>query len=395
MGLMVACGVIKIKLINSTMHMKIENEDIVKITSEKLCTNTNWRIAYKRYADGINENKTLLIEAADYLNKFLPKDMGLIRIYSSINLAQKSSNLARKSSVKYDLRIYGQSVATLIVQFDKYKNKKVFLKIDTEQESKNETHLKIKTPASPLRRPYEWESTEAQVILSTLISFDGKGAAMHSEEHKLETLVLSDLAKKHIKDGKKLPFIRPVILGGLGFFQMRTPFGASNHNSKDYPKYSMRQGKAASGGGIDILARIQHDNGKWRLAVIELKDGNDKKEPQPLVMQQALVYATFIAHLLRDESCGNSWYNIFRNRENEVVLKEETELHIDVITMMPPIPFNKNKEPIYDEGKMDQIIVPNIPKVILHPSTIYIDAELETSKIKKVYGSLIDDKRKV
>ena len=107
------------------------------------------------------------------------------------------------------------------------------------------------------------------------------------------------------------------------------------------------------------------------------------------------MYTTFIVKLLRDERCGNSWYNIFKNRENEVVLKEETELHIDVITMMPPIPFNKNKEPIYEEGKMDQIIVPNIPKVILHPSTIYIDAELETSKIKKVYGSLIDDKRKV
>lgn len=367
--------------------MKIENEDIVKITSEKLCSNTDWRKAYERYADGINLNKTLLIEAADFLKKFLPKDMGPIRIYSSIKLAQKSP-------VTYDLRIYGQSVASLIVQFDKYKNKKVFLKIDAEQESKNETHLKLKTPASPLRRPYEWESAEAQEILSTLISFDGTGSDMHSNEHKLETLVLSDLAKEHTTDGKKLPFIRPVILGDLGFFQMRTPLGASNHNSKDYPKYSMRQGKAASGGGIDILARIQHNNGTWRFAVIELKDGNDKKEPQPLVMQQALVYATFIAHLLRDDCCGNSWYNIFRNHKNEGVLKEEKELHIDVITMMPPIPLNNKKEPIYEEGKMDQIRVPNIPNVILHPSTIYIDAELETSKIKNVYGSLIDDKRK-
>ncbi len=368
--------------------MKMSNEEIVRITSDKLCSNSDWRQAYMRYAEGINQSKGLYKESAVFLNKFLPKDLGLIRIYSSINLAQKSS-------VKYDLRIYGQSVASLIIRFDKNNNKKVYLKIDPKQQLNNENHLHLKTPASLPRKPYEWETNEAQEILSTLIGYDGKNANMHSDEHKLETLVLSDLAKKHLKDGKKMPFIRPVVLGGIGFFQMRTPFGASKHRSKDYPKYSMRGDNAASGGGIDILARIMHTDSTWRLAIIELKDGNNTKEPQPIVMQQALVYATFIAHLLRDNNCGNLWYNIFRNRDNEVLLKEDKEINIDVITMMPPIPLNKKGNPIYKEENMSPILVPNIPNVKLFPSTIYIDADLKKSKIKNVFGSLIDDKKEI
>ena len=214
-------------------------------------------------------------------------------------------------------------------------------------------------------------------------------------EHRLETLVLSDLAKGHISDGKVMTSIQPVMLGSIGFFQMRTPLSASNHKIADYPKYSMREDGAACGGGIDILARIVHKKEVgWRLVIIELKDQNKKSEPQPEVMQQALVYATFIAHLLRCEECGNMWYNIFRNQWNEVLLNEKKDrIKIDVITMMPPIPLNKHGEYIYNEGELKAIDVPGIKGVTLYPYTVYIDADLKKSLIKNITGTLNNDKK--
>lgn len=61
--------------------------------------------------------------------------------------------------------------------------------------------------------------------------------------------------------------------------------------------------------------------------------------------------------------------------------------------MMPPIPYNKKGKPLYEEGEMDPISVPNIPNVTLYPHTVYIDADLQKFKIKNVNGTLIDDKK--
>ena len=365
------------------------NEDVVKAASEKLLFHDDWRKAYERYAEFIKKYKKQDKNVASFLKKILPRDLGPVRIYSSINLAQKSS-------AEYDLRIFGQSVGALVIKKIK-DDYKLFLKIKKEHEVNNHKHLKIETKANPPRKPYGWETEEATNIFNSFISYKGNGAEMHSEEHKLETLVLSDLAKEHKENGKKgkkkLTYIRPVVLGGLGFFQMRTPFKASKHSDKDYPKYSMRNDGAASGGGIDILERFQHKNCTWRLAVIELKDENNKRESQPVVMQQALVYATFIAHLLRDKNCGISWWNLFRNQDNDA--NEPEKIEIDVVTMMPPIPLDKKGNPIYKECDMKPIPVPNIPNVTLFPSTIYVESNKSKDIITNVFGTLINDKRGV
>jgi hypothetical protein len=363
---------------------RMTNEDVVKKASEKLMMEyenpkLDWHVAYQRYKQKLKANKDLFINASAVLKKYLGKTkMGPIRIYSSISMAQQSP-------IAFDLRVFGQSVATLKVKKDK-----LFLIIE-EGNKKHPTHNKeyfgIETPAGC----YSWDSDIAQSMFSMFSNINS--ASTHSKEHKLETLVLSDLAKEHKKDGKKLTYIRPVILSGKGFFQMKTPFSASDHNVKDYPVYSMRDNGAANGGGIDILARVAHNDGSWRLAVIELKDENKKGESQPIVMQQALAYATFVAHLLRDRNCGDFWWNIFRNQDDEKALDENKELKIDVVTMMPPIPVDKNQKPIYNEGDMQPIIVPGVPNVTLYPSTIYIDADLEDSRINKVYGTLIDEKK--
>ncbi|MBR3432177.1 MAG: hypothetical protein IKH05_01325 [Bacteroidaceae bacterium] len=366
------------------------NEEVVKIASEKLESHADWRVAYKRYSDGISSHKELYKRTSSFLKRTLPRNLGSVRIYSSINLAQQPS-------VEYDLRIFGQSVGTLAVKDIGVNCYKLFLKITKKHECNNLKHLHIETKANPPRMPYEWGSEEAQNIFNSLISYKGEDAEMHSEEHKLETLVLSDLAKEHKENGVKgkklLTYIRPVVLGGLGFFQMRTPFKASSHSDKNYPQYSMRKDGAASGGGIDILARVQHKNNKWRLAIIELKDENKKSESQPIVMQQALVYATFVAHLLRDKDCGNSWWNLFRNQDKDVLLDNQKDIAIDVVTMMPPIPRDKTGNLLYKECDMNSISVPNIPNVTLYPSTIYIDSNLLKNKLINVFGTLIDDKR--
>lgn len=368
------------------------NEEVVRITSEKLISHNEWRKAFKRYSDGISSNKNIYKGTAFFLKKELPSNMGNVRIYSSINLAQQSS-------VEYDLRIYGQSVGAIVIKNKGDKNYELFLKIKKTHEVNNKKHLNLETKANPPRRLYKWDSEEAQTIFSSLINYSGKDAKMHSEEHKLETLVLTDLAKKHKKSGKegnkRLTCIRPVVLGDVGFFQMRTPFKASKHSDKDYPKYSMSKKGAASGGGIDILARVQHKNCKWRLAIIELKDDNKRSESQPIVLQQALVYATFIAHLLRDKDCGDAWWNLFRNQDKDVLLDDKKEIAIDVITMMPPIPCDKKGNPIYEECEMRPIPVPYIQNVTLYPSTIYIETNDSKSNIERIFGTLIEDKRKI
>ena len=359
------------------------NLEIVEKTSKILMDNTDWREAYERYANGINKNEEQHCNASKFIKKKLPKNIGLLRIYSCINLVQKKT-------VEYDLRIYGQSVGSLKIQLNKSNTPtKAFIKITPVQEKNNLEHLNLKTKANPKRKPYEWESKEAQEIISSFVKYNGKDANMHSNEHKLETLVLHDLAKKQTKDGKALTYIQPVKLGNIGFFQMRTPLSASRH-TPDYPKYAMRTDGAAIGGGIDILARIMHKDNQWRLAIVELKDENNSKEPQHIVMQQALVYSTFIAHLLRDKKCGNKWYNIFRNQEKEAVLDEKKTIDIDVITMMPPRIIGKSDTNV--EGELNPISVPDI-NVTLHPATIYIDTDPNISEINSISGSLLETKK--
>lgn len=364
------------------------NEEVVRITSEKLCSNDDWRDAYERYAKAITSKKTQFDEAAKFLKKTFPyRKLGLLRIYFSIAQSQNPS-------IECDLRILGQSVGTLCVKKNKHGEFNLSLKISSEKAKHNKEYLNIETKANPPRKPYAWDSEEARKIWNVFVNFKGEDIKTHSNEHRLETLVLSDLAKGHISDGKVMTSIQPVMLGSIGFFQMRTPLSASNHKIADYPKYSMRENGAACGGGIDILARIVHKKEVgWRLVIIELKDQNKKSEPQPEVMQQALVYATFIAHLLRDKKCGNLWYNIFRDQKEDRFLDEKKELKIDVISMMPPIPYNKKGKPLYEEGEMNPIPVPGIPNVTLYPHTIYINADLQKFKIKNVYGTLIDDKK--
>lgn len=67
------------------------------------------------------------------------------------------------------------------------------------------------------------------------------------------------------------------------------------------------------------------------MAVLELKDENNPKEPIEKVLKQATAYAVFILELLHSES-GKDWYKIFGfNGE----LNTEKPITIRVCSVMP------------------------------------------------------------
>lgn len=353
------------------MNKDIDYNQIVADAAAELRKHSDWRAAFSRYADMIIATSDVYKDASKALKQQLPKEMGLLRIYTSIALVQKS-----QKNAYFDLRIYGQSVGGLVFKYGK-----LYLSITAKQQQNNQAHLHIETIANPLRKPYPMESNDAQKIIKEFTEYDGVGAEMKSREHQYETLILHDLVQT-TSTRKKITYCRPVMLGEYGFFQMRTVFAASRHQ----PKYAMN-GRAAMGGGIDILARIQHKDGTWRLAVMELKDENKGSESQPVVMMQAMIYATFIGYLLRDADCGKKWWNLFRNQDDVKSIKPIID--IDVITVMPT--DKTGKLPV---AKMEKDIpIPEINNVSLHPYSLYVDVDLEKSIIKKISGSLCNEKK--
>ena len=351
--------------------MNICYKDTVDLTAKILTEKDDWREAFLRYATNIKNATGVYSAAADILKCHLPSEMGLLRISSSIQLVQKSSK-----SAYFDLRIFGQSVGGLTI-----KNDKLYLTVTPDQQKNNRNRLEIETKAHPTNKPYLWDSNEAKEIIKTFVEYKGEGANVRFKEHKYETLILHDLVQTS-SNNKHITYCRPVMLGEYGFFQMRTVFGASKHE----PQYVMC-GRAVKGGGIDILARIRHKDGSWRLAVMELKDDNKAAESQPVVMTQAMIYATFIGYLLRDEKCGKLWWNIFRNKKEDET-KVKPHLDIDVITVMPPDKTGK-----LSESKFEEIHIPGIDNVTLHPYSLYVDVDFKKSIIKGISGSLCKVKK--
>ena len=129
---------------------------------------------------------------------------------------------------------------------------------------------------------------------------------------------------KSVGKEKSLCNIQPVKLYGC-FFQFPTPFKASEHGELTYA--------AQYGGGIDILARVKTNRGDSRICVMEVKDQNTDGESQSAAMEQALIYATFVARLLRCDS-SQLWWDFFRNN-NKDTKPIPSHLDIDVVTIMP------------------------------------------------------------
>lgn len=270
--------------------------EIVEITNSLLTKNMEWIARYAGYADKIINNQPVHING---ISKF--------RVQTPLYLYTCIGNLLNKDVLNYDLRFLGQSVAHI-----KIKNDNVIIHTHKFQRVANLKYFGIDISLDNEK----WSSYKARKFRSSFnkcSSIQGR-----SNEHKIEAGLLDEFRKKNSL-AKPLRKIQPVLLANC-FFQMLTPLKASLKSIS----YS-----ANKGGGIDILAHIKHKNNSVRFCVMELKDEHNNAEPPQKVMAQAVVYATFIAHLLRSES-GNKWYKLLGFMGDVPV-----ELIVDVSIVMP------------------------------------------------------------
>ena len=256
-----------------------ECEDTILKVQELLKRNGEWEARYLKYAKAINNNIDKIKENKKKFHEWPP-------LYLYMNLS------AAKSHITFSLRYRGQDVAKLKVGKDK-------ITISTKGfNKKNERDFECKVQLKDV----EWRSAGASKFRSY---FSGcpkrtKNSGKENEEHRLESLLLTELSKKSSKS-KILFNIQPVRLARIARFPMPTPLGASNMKNLEYSKQSR--------GGIDILSRI--GTGKTtKLCIMELKDENVKKEPPAKAIKQGLAYASFIRELLRSNS-GQEWWKIF------------------------------------------------------------------------------------
>lgn len=336
----------------------MNNNEIITESLKLLDSNCEWEEIYAQYAQVlINNQKTY----NDRAKKF-HKPYSLV-VYSTIGKVLDGS-----STFSYDLRFAGQSVGGIKVK----KGDKICLYVSEKQSKYAKENFGFTN--SKRIKGEDWYSKEAREFRTFYGKLNSTNLInIKSEEHRIESFLLQEFSKTK-SDGKKLCNIQPVRLGGK-FFQLTTPLSASNH----IPSLSLTDSKkGATGGGIDILARVKHDHFGFRFAVIELKDDNNDSECQEQVMYQALIYATFLAKLFRTKG-GKKWYNILRplkSKETDVPQK----LMIDVVTLMP----SGNSK----EGELEPIEIPEL-NVTLCPYTLYYNKD-QYGNPKDFYGTLSD-----
>jgi hypothetical protein len=263
------------------------------------------------------------------------------------------SSVSRRNGKSFDLRFAGQSVAEMTKDSDN----KYTVKI-----RKNGTKGKYFEGFPKLHLPETFKYGDRDYKKFTKYFRDEAiKDNLKSPEHTLENCLLKEFSKKLRSEEKSLCYIQPVKLYNM-YFQMPTPFKASDHNSLEYAR--------EKGGGIDILARVKNTKTGSRLAVIEVKDEKTVNETQADAMKQAIAYATFIAKLLRSKS-GQNWWNFFMAHSVEKPKLESGEvpnkkLNIDVVTAMPS---GNTKEFSNQKLEIKEL------NVVLHCHSLYFDKE--------------------
>ena len=285
---------------------QINNNSLYQATVNKvdnlLRTNTEWIRRYNDYINDLECRIKPLVNAAT-LRFGTAKNLD---IYLPLSLAKK----ATKSSASFDIRVGGQSVATLIV-----KNSDVCICFNTKNNinyfkdySIFPCHKRVsaKTKHATLSCIQDgdilsWHSPEAVAFRKYFAQCQvGK---LRSLEHNYESQLLKQFSMKTSK-GKILKNIQPVKLLGKRF-QMPTPIQASQSGKK------VINFANANGGGIDILARYGFGR-KTSLTVFELKDECNKNEVPEKAIAQAIAYATFIRLLLRSsDTNADKWWSFF------------------------------------------------------------------------------------
>lgn len=342
------------------------NIEIIKETSRVLSENNAWESIYDRYAKEIIRNKKKYGSNSRLFQVNSP-----LLVYSSIGKVKSSAN-----TTAYDLRFAGQSVGLIEVN----KEKEVRLTVSASQAKYAREKFGF-SESKELKRVC-WRCNKDAISFRRffLNNESTNEVAIKSPEHRIESELLKEFSKETRKEGKHLCNIQPVRLGGK-FFQLTTPLKGSTH----IPTLSLTENEnGATGGGIDILARIKHSAFSFRYAIIELKDENKDNESQSETMQQALIYATFMAHLFRSKS-GKLWWYLLKNKPlNDDEFNETNvsgHIDLDVITLMP--------EGSSGEGDLGELPVEGL-NVTLHLYTLYYKTD-ENGNPCGFVGTLVDE----
>jgi len=267
------------------MNVVLSNEiySVINETEQLLDTNAEWVTRYETYAD-------VMFSKLDLINKI----RGQFREWSPLKIYIHTTTIKKAAkSVTFDVRYLGQNVARLTGHLDGIH------KLSTS--NFDETNLRDFECPIKLRN-VDWTGPEATAFRkyykdrqALRIKVDSNKS---NEEHRLESLWLTELSKK---ENKVLPYVKPVLIENVRF-SMPTPISASNHKKIKY--------SGTSGGGIDLFARTGTGGRNTKLCIMELKDENTKKEPPKDAVKQAVAYATFIRRLLRSTS-GHKWWRLF------------------------------------------------------------------------------------
>ena len=350
--------------------MKMTNIEVIRETSKVLLKNNAWESIYERYAKEIIRNKKKY-----GANSRLFQVNSPLLVYSSIGKVISSAN-----TTAYDLRFAGQSVGLIEVN----KEKEVRLTISAGQAKYAKEKFGF-SESKELKR-VDWKCDKGAISFRRFFSNNESTneVAIKSPEHRIESELLREFSKETRKEDKRLCNIQPVRLGGK-FFQLTTPLKGSTH----VPTLSLTENeKGVTGGGIDILARIKHSAFKSRYAIIELKNENKNNESQEESMFQALIYATFMAHLFRLKS-GKYWWYLMKNSPSEDNVLNDINvpdhIDLDVITLMP--------EGSSGEGDLSDLELKDL-NVTLHLYTLYYKTDEKGNPCEFV-GTLVDERQKV
>lgn len=304
-------------------------EETVKNVYHLLNDNSEWIDRYRQYASYLAENSSKIESLKEGFHQWAP-----LYLYMNIGLAKGAAN-------SFSLRYKGQNVAAI-----KAENGKITLSTKVGSTNYVDTNKKYFGIDLDLEDSVEWTSEVAKEFRSQFkhCSIDKNPKVL---EHAFESAFLTELEKDSAAE--KLPAlcgIQPVKLADICRFQMCTPLKASSGSVEH---------TGASGGGIDILARVGLGSGS-QLCVMELKQAPDKD-----AMKQAVAYAAFLMKLLTDEECGQTWHNIFG-------YKRPFGKKIKVCTVMPEN-LKRTGSPIFSGETLET------PDGILELHQIYVNQD--------------------
>jgi len=258
-----------------------ECQKTIEQVQKILRNNPEWIKRFEEYADQILSKTGQIKKNRSKFHEWAP-------LYLYMNLT-KAKGI--KEKVYFSLRYRGQNVAELSVSKLNIKlSTKSFLQPNKDYFGFSEDY-----------HEYPWRSRQAKLFREYFSCQPERNPNMRlkNDEHRLESLLLTEFSKKK-SEGKKLLNIQPVLIAGKARFQMATPISAS----KKKIEYS------ENGGGIDILSRTGKGRGV-KLCIMEVKDETNTNEPPTKVISQALAYATFIHSLLRSDF-GSKWWKVFQ-----------------------------------------------------------------------------------